>query len=71
MIEPPINDEASFVEEREPYMFHLVRKFLEEDERPGPDSDELSNKELYSFFALMILVSAVLALTVGPYSLLR
>ncbi len=58
-------------EEQEPYLFHLVRKFLEEDESSPSEGDELSNRELYSFFALMIFVSAALALTVGPFSLLR
>jgi hypothetical protein len=55
----------------EPFMFKLVRLCLEEERDPSLSPDELSDKELYSTFAFIIFVVAILALTVGPFSLLK
>ena len=57
-------------EEKEPFVFWLVRQFLEPDEDQSSE-EQLSNKDLYSMFALIVVVLATLALTVGPFSLLK
>jgi hypothetical protein len=56
---------------KEPFMFTLVRQCLEEDRDESLSPDEPSDKELYSTFAFIIIVVAFLALTVGPFSLLK
>jgi hypothetical protein len=53
----------------EPFMFQLLRLCLEEDESSSPDG--LSDKELYSTFAFIIIAIAFLALTIGPFSLMK
>lgn len=55
----------------EPFIFMLVRQCLEEDRDNSFSPDELSDKELYSTFAFIIVAVAILALTVGPFSLLK
>jgi hypothetical protein len=57
--------------DNEPFMFTLVRQCLEEDRDDSLPPEELSDKELYSTFAYIIIVVAFLALTVGPFSLLK
>ncbi len=58
-------------DKNEPFIFTLVRQCLEEDRDESLSPDELSDKELYSTFAFIIIVVAILALTVGPFSLLK
>lgn len=58
-------------EEKEPFAFWLVRQFLEPDDDTSKESDGLSDGELYSNFAFIVIALAILALTVGPFSLLR
>jgi hypothetical protein len=55
----------------DPFLFQLVQQFLEADDDQSADAEGLTDKELYSMFALIICVSAILALTIGPFSLLR
>ncbi len=55
----------------EPFIFQLLRQCLEQDQDPITAPDELSDKELYSTFFFVIVAVAFLALTVGPFSLLK
>ncbi len=55
----------------ESFIFTVLRECLEEDRDDSLPHEELSDKELYSTFAYVIIVVAFLALTVGPFSLLK
>jgi hypothetical protein len=55
----------------EPFTFTLVTQCLEEDRDESLSPDELSDKELFSTFAFIIVAVAMLALTLGPFSLLK
>jgi hypothetical protein len=55
----------------EPFMFTLVRQCLDEDRDDSLPPEELSDKELFSTFAFIIVAVAILALTLGPFSLLK
>ena len=55
----------------EPFIFQIVREYLEEEKDPLTAPDELSDKELYSTFFFIVVAVAFLALTVGPFSLLK
>ncbi len=57
--------------QKEPFAIWLVRQFLEPDEDDPLSPEELSNKELYSMVAIIVLVTAILILTLGPSPLLR
>ena len=58
-------------EQKEPFLFQLVQQCLDADEDQSPNSDGLTDKELYSTFAFIIVDAAILILTIGPFSLLR
>jgi len=58
-------------EEKEPFAFWLVRQFLEPDEQSPDPADGLTDRELYSTFAFIVITLAIFALTIGPFSLLR
>jgi hypothetical protein len=58
-------------QEKEPFAFWLVRQFLEPDEDGRSESEGISDRELYSTFAFVIITLSILALTVGPFSLLH
>jgi hypothetical protein len=62
-----INDQENY----EPFIFQLLRQCLEEENDAFTAPDELSDKELYSTFFFIIVAMAFLALTVGPFSLLK
>jgi hypothetical protein len=55
----------------EPFIFTFVRQCLEEDRDESLSPEELSDKELFSTFAFIIVAVAILALTLGPFSLLK
>ena len=55
----------------EPFVFRLLGLCLEEEQSGSSSPDGLSDSELFSTFAHIICVCAILALTLGPFSLLR
>ncbi len=57
--------------DNESFIFTVLRECLEEDGDDSIPHEELSDRELYSTFAYVIIVVAFLALTVGPFSLLK
>jgi len=61
------NDETK----KDPFIFQLLKLCLEEEKDVLTAPDELSDKQLYSTFAFIILALAFLALTIGPFSLLK
>ena len=56
---------------KEPFLFQLVQQFLEADDQPSGDNDELTDSELYSTFAFIVFAVVFLMLTIGPFSLLK
>jgi hypothetical protein len=55
----------------DPFVFQLLSLCLEEEQNNSSYPDGLSDKELFSSFAFVVVAVAFLALTVGPYSLLK
>jgi len=58
-------------EDKEPFLVRLVQQILDAGEYRSGNEEGLTDKELFSIFALIIFLSAVVALTVGPYSFFR
>ena len=53
----------------EPFAFWLIREFLSDEEEGWEELKPIGNKEFYSILAMLVAAVAVIALTIGPLSI--
>jgi len=57
--------------DNEPFLLRFLKVCLEEERNDPSSPDGLSDNELYSVFAFVVIAVAFLELTLGPFSLLK